>query len=563
MSWRGAHVETGQVLDEGAIGGGLATRLSRLRALLPTGGELPQEEWRRRHRGLVAFLWVNVAVVIVLSIALGSFSAAHTLEHGIAIGPLALLASLWRLSEKTRSVAVVLGLMTAAALFTHMSGGLLETHFYFFVLVVLLTLYEDWLVFLVTVGYVLLHHGIIGMIAPAQVFDRPDAFAEPWKWAAIHAVYVAGAGVAGIVAWRLNENVRGRMRAAQVELSAISETDSLTGLGNRRKLMADLELALEDGDTAVLVMLDLDGFKAYNDTFGHGAGDALLARLGQRLATRLHGAGSAYRPGGDEFCVLAPASSDTAASLEALAVDALSDVAGAFAVSAASGAVLLGEEAQTVSSALGLADQRMYAQKAGKRTGAGRQAKDVLLATLSARSPDLGRHTTGVAELTDAVGRRLGLPEEDLIAIRQAADLHDIGKMGIPDAILQKPGPLTPEEWAFMHQHTIIGERIVSVAPALVRVGQLIRSSHERFDGAGYPDRLAGEEIPIGSRVIAVCDAYEAIVSDRPYRAARTPEEALAELRRCAGEQFDPAVVAAFEATLSAVAGSVPSGRVS
>ncbi|MEA2130409.1 MAG: hypothetical protein QOJ85_3300, partial [Solirubrobacteraceae bacterium] len=236
---------------------------------------------------------------------------------------------------------------------------------------------------------------------------------------------------------------------------------------------------------------------------------------------------------------------------------------GAFAVSAASGAVLLGEEAQTVSSALGLADQRMYAQKAGKRTGAGRQAKDVLLATLSARSPDLGRHTTGVAELTDAVGRRLGLPEEDLIAIRQAADLHDIGKMGIPDAILQKPGPLTPEEWAFMHQHTIIGERIVSVAPALVRVGQLIRSSHERFDGAGYPDRLAGEEIPIGSRVIAVCDAYEAIVSDRPYRAARTPEEALAELHRCAGEQFDPAVVAAFEATLSAVADSASSGHMS
>jgi diguanylate cyclase (GGDEF)-like protein len=543
------------VHDEGAIGGGLATRLTRLRALLPTGGELPQEEWRRRHRGLAAFLWVNVVAVVVLSVELGSFGAAHTFEHGIAIGPLAVLASMRRLTAKMRSLAVVLGLMTAAALFTHMSGGLLETHFYFFVLVVLLTLYEDWLVFLVTVGYVLLHHGIVGMVAPAQVFDRPEAFTAPWKWAAIHAAYVAGAGVAGIVAWRLNENVRARMRAAQGQLAAISQTDSLTGLGNRRKLIADLELALAGGDPAVLVLLDLDGFKAYNDTFGHGAGDVLLARLGQQLATRLHRrGGAAYRPGGDEFCVIAPASSDTVASLEALAVDALSDASEAFAVSAASGAVLLGEEARTVGSALGLADQRMYAQKAGRRTGAGGQAKDVLLATLSARSPDLGRHTTGVAELTDAVGRRLGLPDDDLIAIRRAADLHDIGKMGIPDAILQKPGPLTPEEWAFMHQHTIIGERIVSVAPALHRVGQLIRSSHERWDGAGYPDRLAGEEIPIGSRVIAVCDAYEAIVSDRPYRAARTPEEALAELRRCAGEQFDPAVVAAFEAALGAAA---------
>jgi diguanylate cyclase (GGDEF)-like protein len=542
------------VLAQRSIGGGIAQLLACARKSLPTGGELPPEEWRRRHRGLVAFLWVNVAVVVVLSIALGSFSAGHTLEHGIAIGPLAVLASMRRLTDKVRSVAVVLGLMTAAALFTHMSGGVLETHFYFFVLVVLLTLYEDWLAFLLTVGYVLLHHGVIGMIAPDQVFDRPEAFAEPWRWAAIHAAYVAGAGVAGIVAWRLNENVRARMRAAQVELATISETDSLTGLGNRRKLMADLELALDGGEPAVLVLLDLDGFKAYNDTFGHGAGDALLARLGQRLATRLHGSGGAYRPGGDEFCVIAPASVDTAASFEALAVDALTDASGAFTVSAASGAVLLGEQVHTVGSALRLADERMYAQKASKRTGAGGQAKDVLLATLSARSPELGRHTTGVAELTETVGRRLELPEEDLIAIRQAADLHDIGKMGIPDAILQKPGPLTPEEWAFMHQHTIIGQRIVSVAPALVRVGDLIRSSHERFDGAGYPDGLAGEEIPIGSRVIAVCDAYEAIVSDRPYRAARTPEEALAELRRCAGEQFDPAVVAAFEAAITVAA---------
>jgi HD-GYP domain-containing protein (c-di-GMP phosphodiesterase class II) len=194
----------------------------------------------------------------------------------------------------------------------------------------------------------------------------------------------------------------------------------------------------------------------------------------------------------------------------------------------------------------------MYAQKASKRTGAGGQAKDVLLATLSERSPDLGRHTTGVAELSEAVGRQLGLHDDELVAIRQAADLHDIGKLAIPDAILDKPGPLTPEEWTFMHQHTVIGQRIVSVAPALVRAGAFIRSSHERFDGAGYPDRLAGEQIPIGARVIAVCDAFEAIVSDRAYRAARSPQEALAELRRCAGDQFDPAVVAAFETVVAA-----------
>jgi diguanylate cyclase (GGDEF)-like protein len=549
------------VRDHTATGQAIRTLLTRVRALLPTGGELPAADWQHRHRGLVVFLWVNVVALLTLSVALKAFSAAHIVEHGVAIVPLAVLASNPRLSEKLRSLAVVFGLMTAASLFTHMSGGLLETHFYFFVLIMLLTLYEDWLVFLATVGYVLMHHGIIGTVDPKEVFDRPEEFAAPWKWAAIHAVYVAGAGAAGIVAWRLNENVRARMRTVQGELSAISQTDSLTGLGNRRRLMADLKLTLAQGDPAVLVMLDLDGFKAYNDTFGHGAGDSLLGRLGRRLATRLDVHGTAYRPGGDEFCVIAPASSDTAASLAALAVDALTESSGVFTVSAASGAVLLGEEADTVTSALRLADERMYAQKARQRAGAGGQAKDVLLATLSARSPDLGRHTTGVAELTDAVGRELGLPEEELVAVCQAADLHDVGKMGIPDAILDKPGPLTPEEWGFMHQHTIIGQRIVSVAPALMRAGVLIRSSHERFDGTGYPDGLAGEEIPIGARVIAVCDAYEAIVSDRPYRAARSPEEALAELRRCAGEQFDPAVVAAFEAVAAAGATAAPADR--
>jgi diguanylate cyclase (GGDEF)-like protein len=532
----------------------VGTLLARAGALLPRGGELPAQEWQRRHRGLVAFLWINVAAVLVCTVAVGRFNAIHTIGHGIAIIPLVLLAAMPRLSQKMRSIGVVLGLMTAAAQFVHISGGVLETHFYFFVLVVLLTLYEDWTVFLIAVGYVLLHHGIMGTIEPRGVFDRPEEWAAPWKWAAIHAVYLAGAGVAGVVTWSFNENVRARMRDAQSELAAISETDSLTGLGNRRKLLADVQLALDAPDDTILLLLDLDGFKAYNDSFGHGAGDALLTRLGQRLATTLGAHGTAYRPGGDEFCVIARAESDTAASLQALAADALTERSELFTIGASSGCVLIGSEAQTVTEALHLADLRMYAQKNGGRSGAGGQAKDVLLATLIERSPDLGRHTGGVAEMTDAVGRNLGLPADELVAVRHAAELHDIGKMAIPDAILHKPGPLTPDEWAFMHQHTIIGERIVSAAPALIPASKLVRSSHERFDGTGYPDRLAGEQIPIGARIITVCDAYEAIISDRPYRAARSSQEALIELRACAGTHFDPRVVDAFASVITAPA---------
>jgi HD-GYP domain-containing protein (c-di-GMP phosphodiesterase class II) len=127
-----------------------------------------------------------------------------------------------------------------------------------------------------------------------------------------------------------------------------------------------------------------------------------------------------------------------------------------------------------------------------------------------------------------------------------AAELHDIGKAAVPDEILDKPGPLDDREWEFMHRHTVIGERILLAAPSLAPAAALVRSSHERFDGAGYPDHLRGEAIPLGSSIIAVCDAYDAMISERPYRLAMTPEDALVELESCAGTQFDPDVVTAF-----------------
>jgi len=124
--------------------------------------------------------------------------------------------------------------------------------------------------------------------------------------------------------------------------------------------------------------------------------------------------------------------------------------------------------------------------------------------------------------------------------------------VAIPDAIMNKPGPLDTEEWAFMKRHTLIGERIVAAAPALAAVAHLVRCSHERVDGGGYPDGLAGDEIPFGARIVAVCDAFDAMISDRAYRERRSEIDALAELRRCAGTQFDPAIVEAFAVTLAA-----------
>lgn len=145
------------------------------------------------------------------------------------------------------------------------------------------------------------------------------------------------------------------------------------------------------------------------------------------------------------------------------------------------------------------------------------------------------------------VGRRLGMDSEKLDQVRQAGELHDVGKAGISDAILNKPGLLSEEEWNMMRRHTVIGERILLAAPSMAPVAALVRSSQERWDGGGYPDGLAGEDIPLGSRVIFVCDAFDAMISDRPHAQALSLDEAVAELQDGAGHQFDPLIVELFE----------------
>jgi diguanylate cyclase (GGDEF)-like protein len=337
---------------------------------------------------------------------------------------------------------------------------------------------------------------------------------------------------------------------AQAQLAHQALHDSLTGLPNRRALTADLEhaLAVATNEQPLLVLLwDLDGFKAYNDTFGHAAGDALLMRLGNNLTSAMVGHGSSYRMGGDEFCVLASLGFESPELIALEAAAALAEHGEGFSVTASYGSVLVPAEATTSTEALRIADQRMYARKSlGSRASAGRQSTDVLLKVLSERSPDLGIHLDEVTELCQAVAAKLALPDDEAAPLLQAASLHDVGKAAIPDEILKKPGPLDAEEWEFMRRHTLIGQRILSAAPALTRAAALVRASHERFDGQGYPDKLAAADIPLGARVIAVCDAFDAMRSSRPYRAPMSVEGALAELRRCAGTQFDPTVVDAL-----------------
>jgi two-component system cell cycle response regulator len=342
-------------------------------------------------------------------------------------------------------------------------------------------------------------------------------------------------------------------------------TDPLTGLGNRRQLMEDLHVACRratGGESWELVLYDLNGFKRYNDTFGHPAGDALLARLSDKLQSIVAPQGTAYRMGGDEFCVLFRGGADaTDASIVQASVASLSERGPGFSIGAAHGAVSIPGGNVDPAHVLQLADQRLYRRKDETReASAVQQLRDVLLQAFQERYPDLQEHQRGVGSLALAVGRRLGMIGEELDVLARAAELHDVGKIAIPDVILQKAGPLNEEEWRFMHRHTILGERILTAAAALRPVARLVRSSHERFDGGGYPDGLRGTDIPLGARVIFVCDAFDAMTSERTYSGAIAPAQALAELQACAGSQFDPAVVAAFEQTLAEV-GLAPRGR--
>jgi diguanylate cyclase (GGDEF)-like protein len=331
-------------------------------------------------------------------------------------------------------------------------------------------------------------------------------------------------------------------------------TDALTGLGNRRQLTADLRAAFEESGggagASLLLLFDLDGFKAYNDTFGHLAGDELLARLGGRLRRAVNGAGRAYRLGGDEFCAHLHLGDSDPAELISAAAAALSETGPEFTIRASLGVVVLPQEAEDTSHALRLADERMYVNKRRRANGAGVQASEVLLRTMRAKQPELDQRAGHVARLAARVARRLAVSGEPLDEVLRAAQLHDIGKVGIPDAILNKRSELTDGEWEFVRNHTILGERILQGAPALRPIARLVRASHERWDGTGYPDRLRGDEIPLGARIVSVCDAYEAMITERSYRAAMSHEGACQELRRCAGAQFDPAVVEAFLAVI-------------
>jgi diguanylate cyclase len=275
-----------------------ATRAGRalelVRHWLPQGQLLPEHIWRRRHHTIVWLLWAHVAGLTAFGLFQGQ-SVAHMLVEGGFLALPALLAGSEWASMKLRVAAASFGLITASAILVHLWGGVIEAHFHFFVMIGVLTLYQDWLPFLVAIGYVVLHHGVAGALAPETVYSHSAAIENPWRWALVHGIFVLAASAAHVVAWRTNENQLLR--------------DPLTGLPSRLLFNNRLSQALERlqrrrGRYVAVLFIDLDRFKVINDSLGHTAGDKLIVAVAERLRNSLRRHETVARFGGDEFAIL-------------------------------------------------------------------------------------------------------------------------------------------------------------------------------------------------------------------------------------------------------------------
>ncbi|MFY9488804.1 MAG: HD domain-containing phosphohydrolase [Solirubrobacterales bacterium] len=324
--------------------------------------------------------------------------------------------------------------------------------------------------------------------------------------------------------------------------------DSVTGMPNRRALIRDLEWVCANAteeSPATLILLDLKGFKSYNDKFGHLAGDALLARLGQNLLRVVGSFGGAYRHSGDEFCVIANVPLGQGEGVMRVAREALWEHGDGFEITGLSGQVTIPHESNDPVALLKLADQRLYAEKYQNTSVAPEEAA-AMVNMLQATATSNDSRTALINETLKLAGSVMDLDGSELQQISRGFQLRDIGNSAVPQAILHKQGKLADHEFEVIKSHTIVGERILNSIPALRPVAEIVRYHHERFDGGGYPDGLVGEAIPIGARLVAIAQAFEAMISDRPFRPALSYRDAVKELGQQAGKQFDPRVVSAF-----------------
>lgn len=368
--------------------------------------------------------------------------------------------------------------------------------------------------------------------------------------------------------------VRDRLISLISNLSDAARTDPLTGLLNRRGFEEAFDVELErarrtDRSLSVIVG-DLDRFKDVNDQLGHAAGDEILRRIGETLRAAKRSWDCAARVGGEEFAILAPETDEhgayTLAERMRIEVERTFELAGTSQLTASFGVVSYPVHGQTAAALLKAADQALYAAKSlgrnrsvissaevpGILRAARRDDGHVDLATLlnlaealDVRDSGSATHSQRVGRYAELIARELSLSPDAVERLRIAGVLHDIGRVGIPDELLAKRGPLTDEEWEWIRSHPAVGARLLETTE-FGDIGEWILAHHERPDGHGYPAGLSGDDVPLEASILAVADAYEAMTAERPYRSPMDPGSASAELRRGAGRQFDERVVEAL-----------------
>jgi diguanylate cyclase (GGDEF)-like protein len=355
-------------------------------------------------------------------------------------------------------------------------------------------------------------------------------------------------------------------------LQRLSGTDSLTGLANHRQiheLLAREQARIErHGSGFGLVMLDIDGFKLLNDTYGHPCGDSALRHVAAILQANARASDVVGRYGGDEFVLILSETSPTEATVviekmrTAIAEKPFVTPTGEkIPINASFGIALCPQDGHGVNELVVAADSNLYVSKrrgGNAVTGSGHTESqdgsdtnsfgilESMVTAVDNKDKYTRHHSDEVTNYALTLGAALGLSEASLRVVRAGGLLHDVGKIGIPDRILRKPGRLTPEEWSIVKSHPSMGETLIRAMPDLCEIQALVASHHERFDGAGYPQGLAGADIPVLARILAVADAFSAMTTDRPYRKALTLEKAISELRTGSGGQFDPGIVGAF-----------------
>jgi len=335
------------------------------------------------------------------------------------------------------------------------------------------------------------------------------------------------------------------------KLRFITMHDSMTGLYNRAYFDEEvLRLEAARELKAGVIGCDVDGLKLINDSMGHQAGDALLRSAGAAIASAVREGDFVARVGGDEFVVIlynidGPGIKKVMDRIRA-ATAKQNKLEPGLPLSISLGCAVATEETKDIHQLLKEADDNMYREKLHHSQSARSMLVHGLKKALEARDFITEGHGDRLRDLIDKLGQALGLEERDLAELRLLAQFHDFGKVGVPDRILFKPGRLTEEEYAEMKRHSEIGHRIAQSVPDLCPIADRILKHHEWWNGQGYPLGLKGEDIPLECRILSIADAYDAMTSDRPYRKAMPHEEALSELHRFKGRQFDPALVDRF-----------------